>query len=45
VQHLRFRRQLLLDDGHGGIAHAQLCLADGSGMLMLARRWTAHTAG
>ncbi|SDH47858.1 VOC family protein [Pseudomonas panipatensis] len=31
-----FRRQLLVDDGHGGIAHAQLCLPDGSAMLMLA---------
>lgn len=30
-----FRRQLVVDDGEGGIAHAQLCLPDGSGMLML----------
>lgn len=30
-----FRRHLVVDDGQGGIAHAQLCLPDGSGMLML----------
>jgi len=30
-----FRRQLVVDDGKGGIAHAQLCLPDGTGMLML----------
>lgn len=30
-----FVRQLVVDDGEGGVAHAQLCLPDGSGMLML----------
>lgn len=30
-----FQRQLVVADDHGGIAHAQLALADGSGLVML----------
>ncbi|MFV3305376.1 VOC family protein [Pseudomonas sp. NY15181] len=30
-----FQRQLVVADEHGGIAHAQLVLEDGSGLLML----------
>ncbi|KAF1070564.1 MAG: hypothetical protein GAK45_00745 [Pseudomonas citronellolis] len=30
-----FQARLVIEDGQGGIAHAQLALPDGSGMLML----------